>query len=88
MALRPAIASALLLALVCGCGGGERTVTGRVKYKEPLSGGQVQFVGADGKSASGTIGPDGSYTVVGVPAGDVSVAEIIRGIVPPKDVKC
>jgi len=62
------------LAVAAGCGG-PRTVTGTVRYNsKPLTKGQISFVGAGGKSASGTINADGSYVVTDVPGGDVTVS--------------
>ena len=58
-----------------GCGGGTGDVTGSVKYKgKALDGGQIQFKGSNGKTASADINPDGTYTVTGVPTGTVKVA--------------
>jgi hypothetical protein len=67
------------LLLIVGCGG-ERTVTGRITYKQPLTGGQIHFIGSDGKSVSGVINPDGTYFVTGAPSGEVSVAVVSYSI--------
>jgi hypothetical protein len=70
------VALLVALALACGCGG-PRTVTGKVTYaSKPLKKGQISFVGANGKSASGTINDDGSYLVTNVPAGEVTVVVV------------
>ena len=63
------------LLVACGCGG-ERTVAGRITYKQPLTGGQIHFIGSDGKSVSGVINADGTYFVTGAPTGEVAVAII------------
>ena len=69
-----AVAVLVALAGAVGCGG-PLTVTGTVKYNsKPLTRGQISFVGADGKSASGTINADGTYVVIGVPRGEVKVS--------------
>jgi hypothetical protein len=67
-------AAVLVLAgLCCGCGG-PATVSGTVKYRgQAVTQGQISFIGADGKSASGTINPDGTYSVPNVPSGPVTV---------------
>lgn len=66
--------AALAIALLAAGCGGERTLSGIVRYKgQPVAGGQVSVIAPDGKSVSGTINPDGTYTVVGVPAGEVVV---------------
>jgi len=59
--------------LVASCGG-DRTLTGKVSYKsQPLTKGQISFVGEGGKSASGTINNDGTYFVKNPPLGVVTV---------------
>src|SRR5262245_56573634 len=68
-----AAAGSVLVLVLCGCGGGPATVTGVVKYKgQPLTKGQISFIAADGKSASGVIGADGTYSAANVPAGAVT----------------
>jgi hypothetical protein len=70
-------AMGVVLALVAasGCGGGTGDVSGVVKYKgQPLDGGQVQFKGANNKTAAADLKPDGTFRVSGVPTGTVKVA--------------
>src|SRR5262245_54721186 len=69
LALTAALAAA-------GCGGGPRTaaVRGTVTYQgKPVPNGTVTFVPAAGPHATGEIGPDGSYTLTTVRAGDGAV---------------
>jgi hypothetical protein len=75
---RPWLAG-LLVAASCGCGSGTATVSGKVTYKDrPVTYGSVIFVGADDKSGSAAINPDGSYTASGVPPGEARIAVISR----------
>ena len=63
------LALALVAAPGCGGGGAANThaVTGKVTGPDgaPLSGGSVSFdgTGAKGHKATGTVGPDGAYTL-------------------------
>jgi hypothetical protein len=65
---------ALLLCLsIAGCGSGRTEVSGTVRYKgKPLSFGTIQFLSQDGIPYSGTIQPDGTFSVR-VPAGQAKV---------------
>jgi hypothetical protein len=73
---RPAAAAFLAVALsaAAGCSGGTGNVTGKITYKnEPVPGGSVQFMSPAGAFV-GEIGPDGSYSVSGVPTGASKIA--------------
>jgi hypothetical protein len=63
----------LFTGLLAGCGGKKTgTVSGKitVKGKAPnIDGLQITFVGEDGRIASGSVSPEGTYTVSGVPVG-------------------
>src|SRR5207249_5609261 len=67
---------ALVLALaVLGCSGRPTgTVAGRVTFKGQLvTTGLVSFVRTDGRTATGRIQKDGTYTIYGAPVGRVTV---------------
>src|SRR5262245_22211253 len=68
----------LLLAAVLTLGCGSRpVVSGKVTYKQDvLTTGEVSFIGADGRSRSGLIGPDGRYEVVDPPTGEVTIVVV------------
>lgn len=78
-----ALASLLLLGAVAGCGGGNASVSGTVKYKgAAVTGGTLTFSpkgkGNPGKPAIGTIGKDGAFTLTsgknsGAPVGPMTV---------------
>jgi hypothetical protein len=58
-----------------GCGGGSREVSGTVSYRgRPLASGTILLLAGDGRSYNGTIGPDGSFTIKDVPAGEARMA--------------
>jgi hypothetical protein len=60
--------------VVLGCGARDATVSGKITYgSQSVTRGQISFVAADGKSASGTIHADGAYEVTQVPQGEVVV---------------
>ena len=66
----------VLMLLLAGCGR-SANVTGKVTYQaRSVCYGTVILVSADKKVRSGVIEPDGSYTVEGVPLGDVKIAVI------------
>jgi hypothetical protein len=68
----------VLIAGVCGCGR-TATVTGNVTYQgRAVVYGSAVFLSADNKAHAGVIGPDGSYTVEGVPPGDVKITVLSR----------
>jgi len=67
-----------LSACICGCGN-TATVTGKVNYQgRPVTYGSVIFICTDKIARSGVIEPDGSYSVEGVPPGNVTIAVISR----------
>jgi hypothetical protein len=69
---------AVLIAGVGGCGKTAR-VTGKVSYQgRDVVYGSVVFLGADNKAHSGVIGPDGTYTVEGVPPGEAKISVLSR----------
>lgn len=68
---------------IMGCARPTGTVTGKVYYKTKLlKGGTVTFVGPDGKTATGQIQEDGSYTVEKAPVGEVKVGVDNRSLKP------
>jgi hypothetical protein len=80
LGLKPVRAAALAL-VACGvaggCGPGSHDVTGVVTYNGvPLDkpGGQIVFVGGDGRQVAAAVAPDGAYRAAGVPAGPNRVA--------------
>jgi hypothetical protein len=67
-----------------GCGASTGTVSGKVTYQgETLGGGSVLFVSPGKKTVSAPIGPDGTYTIVGIPAGPVQIAVETKSAMPP-----
>jgi hypothetical protein len=69
---------------LAGCGG-TCEVSGVVKYKgTPLAGGSIAFWDAGKHSWSGTINPDGTYSVPKVPPGNfkVAVTPLVAVILP------
>ena len=67
-----------LIASVVGCGSAA-TVSGKVTYQgRPVVYGSVILLGADNIARSGSIGPDGSFVVVGVSPGEVKIGVISR----------
>ena len=65
--------------LLLGCAGGKADVTGRVSHQgKPVTTGTVVVRGADGVQLTGTIQPDGTYTVRGVTSGEVRFAVVSR----------
>jgi hypothetical protein len=62
-----------LLALA-GCGGGTGELTGTVKSGAKIvASGSVTAVGSDGIPHGAVIGPDGRYTLAGLPLGEVKL---------------
>jgi hypothetical protein len=62
------------------------TVSGKVSYKgETLGGGSVLFFSPGQKSVSATIGPDGSYTIAGIPSGEVKIAVETKSAQPTNE---
>jgi hypothetical protein len=69
---RLAVAAALVV--ICGCGGGVGTLTGKVTYKgKTVASGNVIVIGKDGIARYGKIETDGSYTIADVPVGEAQV---------------
>jgi hypothetical protein len=67
----------LLLVFVVGGCSRSATITGTVTYRgQPLKRGEINFIGADGKSRSGLIRSDGTYKVVDAPRGPVKVTVV------------
>lgn len=57
-----------------GCGAGTGDLTGTVSHKgKTVVSGSVTAVGADGLPRGAPIGPDGTYTLLGLPAGEVKL---------------
>jgi hypothetical protein len=74
----------LSLGVAAGCDRSGPTVSGRVSYRgTPLTNGGVMFHGADGSTAYGGIGPDGSYAVTGAPKGPVRISVNVPVSTPP-----
>lgn len=75
--LAPRLASgAAFLALfaLAGCGGGTGELTGTVKSgAKVVASGSVTAVGSDGIPHGAVIGPDGRYTLTGLPLGEVKL---------------
>jgi hypothetical protein len=58
---------------VSGCSS-QAVISGKVTYKNtPLSGGEVSFIAADGKSRSSLINSSGDYEVVDAPLGATTI---------------
>lgn len=69
-----AAVAAVTLALTTGCGGSKSDVSGKVTYGgKTVTSGTVTLIASDKKPYYGTIGPDGTYTVSGVPTGTVKI---------------
>jgi hypothetical protein len=77
----------IALLLFTGCGG-TGDLSGKVTYNgKPVVYGTVVVMGSDGITKSGTIQPDGSYTVSGIRTGTAKIAVSSPqppGSVPPK----
>jgi hypothetical protein len=69
------LAAACLILGITGCGKGSSTVSGTVKLEgKPLRFGSVTMMGEDRIPHTGEITREGTYTVEGVPYGEVRVA--------------
>ena len=56
-----------------GCGG-KGDISGKITFKgKPVAGGTVTFVAKDKMPYQGPIGEDGSYSLSGVPTGEVKI---------------
>ena len=80
---RPLLSISGLLTSICvcfsvtGCGGGTGSISGKITHKgKPVVFGTITFIDEQGKSTTGEISPDGSYTVSGV---GIGVAKILVG---------
>ena len=61
-------------AALAGCGGGTGELTGTVKSgAKVVASGSVTAVGGDGIPHGAVIGPDGRYTLTGLPLGEVKL---------------
>ena len=76
-------AAALLALTAAGCGAPTGTISGKVLYQgKPLPGGYVNYMSQEGSvTKSCAIGPDGGYTVSGVPVGAAKIT--VQGILAP-----
>lgn len=71
-----------VLVFTAGCGAKVATVSGKVTYQgKPVVYGVVSIIGPDGITQSGSIEPDGSFTVRGVGVGEGKVA--VTSMKPP-----
>jgi hypothetical protein len=67
---------------VVGCGAKVATVSGKVTFQgKAVVFGTVSIIGPDGITKSGSINPDGSFTVSGVGVGEGKVA--VTSLKPP-----
>jgi hypothetical protein len=77
------------LLTLAGCRDGAAEVTGTVSYdNKPLTSGTVTILSEDGKERYSAVGPQGQYSVLGVPSGPVrfavkSHAKIPTGLLRP-----
>jgi hypothetical protein len=70
-----ALAAVVSVIAVSGCTKPKGSVTGTVTHKgKKVVWGGVTLVASDGVVYSGQINPDGTYTIPGVPSGDVKIA--------------
>lgn len=71
-------AFALAVPLVLtGCGEGTGDLTGTIMHKgKAVASGSISAVGADGIPHGGSIGPDGRYTLTGLPVGEVKITVV------------
>ena len=82
------VALFLVFVLALGCSKNNPVVSGgmlngKISYKgSPVTGGTVKFHGKDKDSVNVQIQPDGSYTVNGVPVGDMVVTIDTESINP------
>jgi len=66
---------AVLLVCPSGCGTGSGEVTGKVTFRgKPVTSGSVILYCPGNRIVRGVIGPDGSYSIPHVPAGEAAVA--------------
>jgi hypothetical protein len=71
------VALAIAAVVVAGCGGNDKktaVVRGTVTYNgKAVPNGTISFIPADGRSATGEIEPDGSYTLTTYRKGDGAI---------------
>jgi hypothetical protein len=74
----------LALVVAAGCGKPTGSVSGKVIYKgQPLKGGTVVFVTADGKTGGRSdIAEDGTYSIAEVPVGAVKISVETKSLKP------
>jgi len=81
-------ASLLLLFVASGCGPGNSTsgtVSGKVTYKgQPVTGGSLAFHTKEGAIYPTVINEDGTYTLTGMPTGDMTVTVDTEALNPDK----
>jgi hypothetical protein len=78
------LAPLLLLGALAGCGPGEGTVSGQVKFKgKPLPGGRISFIPTDPRHppATATLDENGRYQLT-VAAGEVKISLDNRELAP------
>jgi hypothetical protein len=77
------IGRALVLTVAAaGCSPSKAVVTGTVTYKDqPVTAGEINFIGEDGQSRSGVITPAGTYLVDDAPVGPVVVTVVATKLV-------
>jgi hypothetical protein len=77
--VRGGVVLLLVLPALAGCGKRTGFVSGKVTYQgRPLTSGSVTFHGADGRTDSGSITPEGNYTVPQAPVGTAKVTVLVR----------
>jgi hypothetical protein len=70
------LTAAAVLATAAGCGS-STNVTGKVTYKgAPVTAGSITLVASDGTVYSAVLGADGTFSIPGVPTGNVQVAVV------------
>jgi hypothetical protein len=82
-----ALGLAFLLGILAGCGSATGNVSGVVTYRgQPVTGGLITFLPADGSHNSVAVGIDGQGRYfVDLPAGEVTVAIDTRGLAGDSD---
>jgi hypothetical protein len=78
------LACALVAALSLGCGAGKGSIEGKVTYRgKPLPVGTVSVFADGNQVLSGKVESDGSYRVLGVPAGPATLTVATPPPPPP-----
>jgi hypothetical protein len=66
-----------MVILMPGCSKPTAVVSGTLTYKsQPLTSGQIHFIGEDNKTRSSTINGDGTYRIEDAPVGKVKIAVV------------